>query len=76
MSVAHIRLTALYALELRYLTNRLTSNDRAEWLRLVGTIAQPATGNVVPLIQRNDVAWGLAVTQLIGMKVVIQNTTA
>jgi type I restriction-modification system DNA methylase subunit len=70
-----VRLAALYALEPRYLTNRLTGAEQGQWLRLVGSAATPHTGtNVATLISQINTAWGQAVAQLRGMNVIDENT--
>jgi hypothetical protein len=53
--VSRVRLAALYALEPRYLTRRLSGVDRATWCRLVGPSAELLTGvNVVAVAPRID----------------------
>jgi hypothetical protein len=71
-----VRLAALYALEPRYLTNRLTGSERDQWLRLIGSAATPHTGtNISTLISQINTAWGQAVAQLRGMNVIDESTT-
>jgi hypothetical protein len=72
-----VRLAALYALEPRYLTNRLTGAERVQWLRLVGSAANPIGGtNVTTLISRVNAEWGQAVAYLRSINVIDENTTA
>jgi hypothetical protein len=76
-SIDRVRLSALYALEPRYLTRRLSGTDRATWRRLVGAAAEPVTGgNIAALAPRIDASWRSAVTQLRGMKAIIEDTAS
>lgn len=76
-AASRVRLAALYALEPRYLTRRLSGADRAAWLRLVGQDAQDtAGGNIVAFAPRVNAAWRNAVTQLIGMSAIIEDANA
>lgn len=76
-AASRVRLAALYALEPRYLTRRLSGADRATWLRLVGQDAQDtAGGNIVAFAPRVNAAWRNAVTQLIGMSAIIEDANA
>jgi hypothetical protein len=64
-------------LEPRYLTNRLTGAERVQWLRLVGSAANPIGGtNVTTLISRVNAEWGQAVAYLRSINVIDENTTA
>jgi hypothetical protein len=75
--ISRVRLAALYALEPRYLTRRLSGADRATWRRLVGPSAELLTGvTVIALAPRINVAWGSAVTQLRGMKALVEDISA
>jgi hypothetical protein len=75
--ISRVRLAALYALEPRYLTRRLSGPDRATWRRLVGPSAELLTGvTVVAVAPRINAAWGSAVTQLRGMNALIENVAA
>jgi hypothetical protein len=72
-----VRLAALFAMEPRYLTRRLTGLDRSAWLRLVGNEARDVAGsNVLAIAPRINAAWRDAVTQLIGMGAIIENAAA
>lgn len=74
MPIARVRLAALYALEPRYLTRRLSGAERAAWRRLVGTAADlPPGTNVAAFAPRIDVRWQSAVTQLRGMGAIIED---
>ena len=71
-----IRLAALYALEPRYLTSRLTGAERDHWQRLIGSAANPVTGtNVATLVSKINADWGQAVAQLRTMNVIDENIT-
>jgi hypothetical protein len=75
--ISRVRLAALYALEPRYLTRRLSGADRATWRRLVGPSAELLTGvNVVAVAPRISVVWGSAVTRLRGMNVLAEDIAA
>jgi hypothetical protein len=75
--IARIQLAALYALEPRYLTQRLSGADRATWRRLIGPAAEPLAAAVVnaftPTINAN---WRNALTQLRGMRAISEDTGA
>lgn len=76
-AASRVRLAALYALEPRYLTRRLSGTDRTTWLRLVGQDAQDTAGsNIVAFAPRVNAAWRNAVTQLIGMSAIIEDANA
>jgi hypothetical protein len=75
--IARIQLAALYALEPRYLTQRLSGPDRATWRRLVGPAAEPLAGTAVTAFApRINASWRDAVTQLRGMRAIVEDTTA
>ncbi len=75
--IAHIRLAALFALEPRYLTRRLSGSERATWLRLVGSAAHlPQGGNIATFAPRFNANWQRAVTQLRGMGAILEDTAA
>jgi hypothetical protein len=75
--ITHIRLAALFALEPRYLTRRLSGSERATWLRLVGSAAHlPEGGNIVSFAPRINANWQRAVTQLRGMGAILEDTAA
>jgi hypothetical protein len=77
MPIARVRLAALYALEPRYLTRRLSGTDRTTWRRLVGPTSEiPAGTNVAAFAPRIDANWQSAVTQLRGMGAIIEDLTA
>jgi hypothetical protein len=75
--ISRVRLAALYALEPRYLTRRLSGTERATWRRLVGPAADLLAGvTVVAMAPRINAAWGSAVTQLRGMKALVEDISA
>ena len=75
--VARVRLAALYALEPRYLTRRLQGAERTTWRRLVGAAAEPATAaNVAGFAPKIDTYWRDAVTQLRGMRAIVEDVNA
>jgi hypothetical protein len=75
--IALVRLAALYALEPRYLTRRLSGAERATWLRLVGPTANlVAGGNVAAFAPMIDAGWRGAVTQLRGMGAIVEDIAA
>ena len=72
--IPRVRLAALYALEPRYLTRRLSGPDRATWLRLVGSAAQvPQGANLAAFAPRIDANWQSALTQLRGMSAITED---
>jgi hypothetical protein len=73
--VALARRAALYALEPRLLTVRLQGTERAEWLRLVGTEATPATG-VATLGLGGATGWGDAVRLLAATGCLVEDAAA
>jgi hypothetical protein len=73
--VALAQRAALYALEPRLLTARLHGAERAEWLRLVGTEATPATG-VATLGLGGATGWGDAVRLLAATGCLIEDAAA
>jgi hypothetical protein len=76
-SISHLRLAALYTLEPRYLTRRLSGADRATWRRLVGPSAELLSGvTVIAMAPRINAAWGSAVTQLRGMEALVEDVSA
>ena len=75
-SIDRVRLAALYALEPRYLTRRLSGTDHKTWRHLVGSDAEPVTGgNIAALAPRIQAGWRDAVTQLRGMRAIIEDAT-
>lgn len=75
--IEKVRRAALYALEPRYLTRRLSGVDRATWLRLVGSDAVVASGtNIAAFSPAIDAGWRDAVTQLRGMGAIIEDAAA
>lgn len=75
--IARVRLAAIFALEPRHLTRRLSGPDRETWLRLVGTAAQlPQGANIASLAPRINANWQSAVTQLRGMGAILEDTSA
>jgi hypothetical protein len=74
MPIARVRLAALYALEPRYLTRRLSGADRAIWRRLVGPAAELLRGaNITALAPKIDAGWRDSVTQLRGMGAILED---
>lgn len=75
--IARIRLAALFALEPRYLTRRLSGTERDTWLRLVGTAAHlPQGTNIALFAPRINANWQSAVTQLRGMGAIFEDASA
>ena len=57
--INRVRLAALFALEPRYLTRRLSGEQRATWLRLVGPAAEiPRGANVIAFASKININWG------------------
>lgn len=74
---AVVRLAALFALEPRYLTRRLSGPERDTWLRLVGTAAQVPEGrNIASFAPKINAKWQSAVTQLRGMGAITEDVSA
>jgi Eco57I restriction-modification methylase len=75
--MAKVRLAALYALQPRYLTQRLSGAQRSTWRRLVGAAAEVGsetnTVNFVPTMNAN---WRGAYTQLRGMHALVEDNDA
>jgi hypothetical protein len=71
---AQVRLAALYALEPRYLTARIDGANRAQWLHLCGVAAQPVPSGTTAFTQQVNTVWGQAVTQLKGMRALLEDT--
>lgn len=72
-----MRLAALYALEPRYLTRRLSGPKRTTWLRLVGPTANLVAGaNVAAFAPMIDAGWRGAVFQLRGMGAIVEDIAA
>ncbi len=70
-------LAALFALEPRYLTRRLSGTERDTWLRLVGTAAHLPQGTSIALFApRINANWQSAVTQLRGMGAIFEDASA
>lgn len=59
--VREVRLLAAFVMEPRLLVSLLPNAKAAEWRRLVGTEADPLTGNVTTFVARNNPTWGAAV---------------
>ena len=75
--INRVRLAALFALEPRYLTRRLSGEQRDTWLRLVGPAAEvPKAANVIAFAPKININWGKAVTQLRGMGEIIEDVEA
>ena len=73
---AQVRLAALYALEPRHLTARIDGANRAQWLRLCGAAAQPLPSGTSTFAQPVNAVWGKAVTQLKGMRALVEDANA
>ncbi|MDP9049697.1 MAG: N-6 DNA methylase [Acidobacteriota bacterium] len=68
------RLAALYALQPRYLTHRLSGPQRSTWRRLVGTAAEVASGtNTVAFVPTMNANWRDAYTQLRGIHALVED---
>jgi hypothetical protein len=75
--IARVRLAALFALEPRHMTRRLSGPDRVTWLRLVGTAARlPQGANIASFAPKINANWQSAVTQLRGMGAILQDASA
>ncbi len=75
--IARVRLAALFALEPRHMTRRLTAPDRDTWLRLVGTAAHlPRGANIASFAPKINANWQSAVTQLRGMGAIIEDASS
>ena len=75
--IARIRLAAIFALEPRHLTRRLSGPDRATWLRLIGPAANlPQGANIASLAPKINANWQSAVAQLRGMGAIVEDTSA
>ena len=73
-SIADVRCAALYALEPRYLTGLLAKGDRTTWCRLVGPESAVVRGaNIAAFAPTINAPWRNAVTQLRGMKALIED---
>lgn len=69
---SRVRLAALYALEPRFLTQRLPADAAAEWEILVGAeAALPDGGAVAAFVPAIDAHWRNAVTQLTGANALV-----
>jgi hypothetical protein len=69
-----VRLLAFYALQPRYLTQRLSGAQRSTWRRLVGPAAEVASGtNTVAFIPTMNANWRDAYTQLRGMHALVED---
>ena len=64
MPAEQVRLAALFALEPRFLTARLSGAEQAQWRRVVGPEADPPSAGVVPLGIGGATGWGDALDQL------------
>ena len=75
--IASVRLAALFALEPRHMTRRLSGSDRVTWLRLVGTAARlPQGANIASFAPKINANWQSAVAQLRGMGAILQDASA
>jgi hypothetical protein len=75
--ISRVRLAALYALEPRYLTRRLSGADRATWRRVVGSAAELLKGtNIAAFAPKIDAGWRDAISQLRGMGALVEDTAA
>lgn len=72
-SAQEVRLAALFALEPRFLTARLTGAERAHWRRVVGAEADPPTAGVVAFGLVGASGWGEALQQLEASNALIIN---
>jgi hypothetical protein len=75
--IARVRLAALFALEPRHMTRRLSAPDRDTWLRLVGPAAHlPRGANIASFAPKINANWQSAVTQLRGMGAIFEDASA
>ena len=75
--INRVRLAALFALEPRYLTRRLSGEQRDTWLRLVGPAAEvPKASQCHCVCAENKHQLGKSVTQLRGMGEIIEDVEA
>ena len=75
--IARVRLAALFALEPRHMTQRLSAPDRDIWLRLVGPAAHlPRGANIASFAPKINANWQSAVTQLRGMGAILEDASA
>jgi len=59
-----VRMVALYVMEPRLLTSQVTGERQRQWLRLVGSAADPLPGSVSAVAPRVSTIWGQSVGQL------------
>ncbi|GJE19460.1 N-6 DNA methylase [Methylobacterium marchantiae] len=71
--IRDVRLAAALILEPRLFVSLLPDAKAAEWRRLVGSEADPLTGNVAAFATRNNAAWGAAVRNHRGNGRLIEN---
>ncbi len=75
--IAHVRLAAIFVLEPRYLSRRLPQKERGRWSRLVGHAADLVTDpKVINLTPSIPAGWRNAVTQLLGMRAIVEDPAA
>jgi hypothetical protein len=75
--IAHVRLAAIFVLEPRYLSRRMPQKERGMWSRLVGHAADLVTDpKVINLTPSIPAGWRNAVTQLLGMRAIIEDSAA
>ena len=76
-SAARVRLAALYALNPRLLTSRLSGTDLKTWQRLVGSSARVSGAvNVIQFIPSSNIEWRNAYTQLRGMHALLEDAAS
>ncbi len=75
--ITQVRLAAIFVLEPRYLSRRLPQKERSTWSRLVGRAADLVTDpKVTTLTPSIPAGWRNAVTQLLGMRAIIEDSAA
>ena len=75
--ITHVRLAAIFVLEPRYLSRRLPERERSTWSRLVGHAADLVKDSkVVEFAPSIPADWRSAVTQLLGMRAIVEDSSA
>jgi hypothetical protein len=75
--IAQVRLASIFVLEPRYLSRRLPEGERSTWSRLVGRAADLVRDpKVVQFAPNIPAGWRNAVTQLLGMRAIIEDSAA
>lgn len=75
--ITHVRLAAIFVWEPRYLSRRLPEREKSTWSRLVGHAAELVKDSkVVELAPSIPAGWRNAVTQLLGMRAIVEDSGA